>query len=79
MRKRHDKFQKKRKYKYTFIFWLVGVGILLLILAVYTSSIKVVEVKPVQGSGGTTSERKSFQPSDPKENIPAKLLWGRDF
>lgn len=78
MAKKFNKIQRKSNSNYKFIIAIVVTGILLVVGSLISNTISEVAVETFSG-GGSTSDAKSFQPSDSQKDMPGRLMWGRDF
>jgi len=77
MSKKSKKVQKKRNKNLMFIYALITIGVLLIGVSMFDST--ALSKGGNAFGGAKVNEKRQFQPSNTKKDMPGKLMWGRDF
>jgi len=77
MSKKSKKVQKKRSKNMLFIYILITIGLLLIVVSLI--DMEVINKGSNAFGGAKVNEKRKFQPSNTKKDMPGKLMWGRDF
>ncbi len=77
MSKKSKKVQKKRNKNIIFIYALVTLGVVLIGLSIF--DMDTMKKGASAFGGDKVNEKRKFQPSNTKKDMPGKLMWGRDF
>jgi len=75
MGKKTKKVQNKRSKNRLFIYVLVTLGLLLIIVSIIDMDV----INKGSSAFGGEKEKRKFQPTSTKKDMPGKLMWGRDF
>ena len=77
MSKKFKKVQKKKNKNIIFIYALICVGLILIVVSLF--DMDLVQKGASAFGGDKITEKRKFQPSNTKKDMPCKLMWGRDF